>query len=244
MWVGIDADPRESPVRCQSRRQGRTSGRCPKSVSRAAMSLQSVNAHAAFRPRPHVIDAHHDWVFVRHIRVPHPFGAAYGCANRQSCRFVPPRRRELRGAPARSARAAVPLHRPPGGGRAAAHGVRRGRSCTCSRHRAGTGPRTSCLSHWTSSRDVAALVPHPRVNLTLYHGVLAPNHRWRCEVTPSGEGQGKRAARATRDRSDPGSRAGERCEGRARAWPAVDRAAGDGVSGACARRMDREQGSW
>ena len=25
--------------------------------------------------------------FMRHIRVPHPFGAASGCANRQSCRF-------------------------------------------------------------------------------------------------------------------------------------------------------------
>ena len=25
--------------------------------------------------------------FMRHIRVPHPFGAAPGCANRQSCRF-------------------------------------------------------------------------------------------------------------------------------------------------------------
>ena len=26
---------------------------------------------------------------------------------------------------------------------------------------------------------LAALVPKPRVNLTRYHGVLAPNHRWR-----------------------------------------------------------------
>ena len=25
--------------------------------------------------------------FMRHIRVPHPFGAASGCANRQSCRL-------------------------------------------------------------------------------------------------------------------------------------------------------------
>lgn len=25
---------------------------------------------------------------------------------------------------------------------------------------------------------LAALVPKPRVNLTSYHGVLAPNHRW------------------------------------------------------------------
>ncbi len=26
---------------------------------------------------------------------------------------------------------------------------------------------------------LAALVPKPRINLTRYHGVLAPNHRWR-----------------------------------------------------------------
>jgi hypothetical protein len=32
---------------------------------------------------------------------------------------------------------------------------------------------------------LAALVPKPRVNLTRYHGVLAPNHRWRGEVTPA-----------------------------------------------------------
>ncbi len=36
---------------------------------------------------------------------------------------------------------------------------------------------------------LAALVPRPRVNLTRYHGVLAPNHRWRAEVTPSGRGR-------------------------------------------------------
>jgi len=32
---------------------------------------------------------------------------------------------------------------------------------------------------------LAALVPKPRINLTRYHGVLAPNHRWRGEVTPA-----------------------------------------------------------
>ena len=30
---------------------------------------------------------------------------------------------------------------------------------------------------------LAALVPKPRVNLNRYHGVLAPSHRWRGEVT-------------------------------------------------------------
>ena len=36
---------------------------------------------------------------------------------------------------------------------------------------------------------LAALVPKPRVNLTRYHGVLAPNHRWRGEVTPAKRGK-------------------------------------------------------
>lgn len=37
---------------------------------------------------------------------------------------------------------------------------------------------------------LAALVPKPRVNLTRYHGVLAPNHRWRGRVTPAKRGRG------------------------------------------------------
>ena len=37
---------------------------------------------------------------------------------------------------------------------------------------------------------LAALVPKPRVNLTRYHGVLEPNHRWRGEVTPAKRGKG------------------------------------------------------
>ena len=36
---------------------------------------------------------------------------------------------------------------------------------------------------------LAALVPKPRVNLTRYHGVLAPNHRWRGEVTLARRGK-------------------------------------------------------
>ncbi|AQA17153.1 hypothetical protein BST95_01890 [Halioglobus japonicus] len=36
---------------------------------------------------------------------------------------------------------------------------------------------------------MAALAPKPRINLTRYHGVLAPNHRWRGEVTPAGRGK-------------------------------------------------------
>ena len=33
------------------------------------------------------------WVFIRYILVPHPCRAAFGCANRLSCRFVPACRR-------------------------------------------------------------------------------------------------------------------------------------------------------
>ena len=36
---------------------------------------------------------------------------------------------------------------------------------------------------------LAALVPTPRVNLTRYHGVFAPNHRWREQVTPAKRGR-------------------------------------------------------
>jgi len=38
---------------------------------------------------------------------------------------------------------------------------------------------------------LAALVPLPRVHLTRYHGVFAPNHRWRGRITP---GRGGRLA--------------------------------------------------
>jgi hypothetical protein len=37
---------------------------------------------------------------------------------------------------------------------------------------------------------LAALVPKPRVNLTRFHGVLAPNHRWRGLVTQAKRGKG------------------------------------------------------
>jgi hypothetical protein len=37
---------------------------------------------------------------------------------------------------------------------------------------------------------LAALVPKPRVNLTRYHGVLAPNHHCRGLITPAKRGKG------------------------------------------------------
>ena len=40
---------------------------------------------------------------------------------------------------------------------------------------------------------LAALVPRPRVNLTRYHGVFAPNSRHRAQVTPGGRGRGEPA---------------------------------------------------
>ena len=48
---------------------------------------------------------------------------------------------------------------------------------------------------------LAALVPKPRVNLTRYHGVLAPNHRWRRLVTPAKRGKGVMPIASTEVRS-------------------------------------------
>ena len=48
---------------------------------------------------------------------------------------------------------------------------------------------------------LAALVPKPRVNLTRYHGVLAPNHRWRGLVTPAKRGKGVKQIANTEVRS-------------------------------------------
>jgi hypothetical protein len=37
---------------------------------------------------------------------------------------------------------------------------------------------------------LAALVPKPRVNLTRFHGVFAPNSKHRVQVTPARRGKG------------------------------------------------------
>jgi hypothetical protein len=39
---------------------------------------------------------------------------------------------------------------------------------------------------------LAALVPKPRVNLTRFHGVFAPNTKYRIQVTPSRRGKGSK----------------------------------------------------
>jgi len=36
------------------------------------------------------------------------------------------------------------------------------------------------------------LVPKPRVNLTRFHGVFAPNSKYRIQVTPSKRGKGRK----------------------------------------------------
>jgi hypothetical protein len=44
---------------------------------------------------------------------------------------------------------------------------------------------------------LAALVPTPRVDLTRFHGVVAPNSRYRARVTPGKRGRGGRHATTT-----------------------------------------------
>ncbi len=39
---------------------------------------------------------------------------------------------------------------------------------------------------------LAALVPKPRVNLTRFHGVFAPNSKHRIYVTPAKRGKGRK----------------------------------------------------
>jgi hypothetical protein len=54
---------------------------------------------------------------------------------------------------------------------------------------------------------LAALVPKPRVNLTRYHGVFAPNSAHRAQVTKARRGKGARAqAAAETDHSTPAER--------------------------------------
>ena len=49
---------------------------------------------------------------------------------------------------------------------------------------------------------LAALVPRPRVNLTRFHGIFAPNSKYRAQITPAGRGKGrKRATANTQERT-------------------------------------------
>jgi hypothetical protein len=44
---------------------------------------------------------------------------------------------------------------------------------------------------------LAALVPKPRVNLTRFHGVFAPNRKHRVHVTPARRGKGRKVLSGT-----------------------------------------------
>ncbi len=59
---------------------------------------------------------------------------------------------------------------------------------------------------------LAALVPRPRTNLTRFHGVLAPNSRYRARITPIRSGKVKKpTVNAEADwRQDPDLTAGKR----------------------------------
>jgi len=46
---------------------------------------------------------------------------------------------------------------------------------------------------------LAALVPPPRLNLTRFHGVLAPNSPYRARITPVRRGRGARPTRPARE---------------------------------------------
>jgi len=43
-----------------------------------------------------------------------------------------------------------------------------------------------------AARMLAALMPKPRVNLTRFHGVFAPNSQYRARVTPARRGKGNK----------------------------------------------------
>ena len=44
----------------------------------------------------------------------------------------------------------------------------------------------------TAIARLVALVPKPRVNLTRFHGIFAPNSKYRVLVTPAKRGRGKK----------------------------------------------------
>jgi hypothetical protein len=50
-------------------------------------------------------------------------------------------------------------------------------------------------------RSLVSLVPKPRVNLTRFHGVFAPNSHYRARVTPAKRGKGKKV-RTTQEKQD------------------------------------------
>jgi hypothetical protein len=76
--------------------------------------------------------------------------------------------------------------------------------------------RSECFGHGTTHvifepldfiARLAALVPKPRVNLTRFHGVFAPNSKHRARVTPAKRGTGnKRHLDRDREEKTPAER--------------------------------------
>ena len=67
-----------------------------------------------------------------------------------------------------------------------------------SKYREFDGQDVSLFARWVVARSpldfiakLAALVPKPRVNLIRFHGVFAPNSKYRVEVTPAKRGKGR-----------------------------------------------------
>jgi hypothetical protein len=58
-------------------------------------------------------------------------------------------------------------------------------------HPSGDTCRANRLSCRFVIAKLAALVPKPRVNLTRFHGVFAPNSKHRVDVTPAKRGKGR-----------------------------------------------------
>ena len=86
----------------------------------------------------------------------------------------------------------MPIHQPPGGvGEAlVAHPNGNVRYQLKTPYRAGT--THVIFDPLDFIARLAALVPKPRVNLTRFHGVFAPNSQHRTRVTPARRGMGNR----------------------------------------------------
>ena len=54
--------------------------------------------------------------------------------------------------------------------------------------------RFRVLAYMSARRVIRSLVPKPKVNLTRFHGVFAPNSKYRILVTPARRGKGRRKA--------------------------------------------------
>jgi hypothetical protein len=58
------------------------------------------------------------------------------------------------------------------------------------------GTRAICFEPSEFLEKIAAMIPKPRLNLLVYHGVFAPNARWRCDAVRTSAGSLWSAGRA------------------------------------------------